>query len=118
MLADAGYRSEAVFEQPSGSAIDAVIALGRQAKHCAEIDPESHPHTAAMAAKLQTDEGKAAYRRRKWLAEPPDGWIKSVRGFRQFCPRDLHRVQAEWTLVCLALNHAAPGRNEGRMTAD
>ena len=104
VLADAGYRSEAVFEQLAGSAIDAVIALGREGKRCAEINPETHPHTAAMAAKLQTDEGKAAYRRRKWLAEPPNGWIKSVLGFRQFSLRGLHRVQAEWKLVCLALN--------------
>ena len=60
--------------------------------------------TAAMAAKLQTDEGRAAYRRRKWIAEPPNGWIKNVLGFRQFSLRGLHRVQAEWKLVCLALN--------------
>ena len=57
-----------------------------------------------MAVKLQTDEGKAAYRWRKWLAEPPNGWIKSVLGFRQFILRGLHRVQAEWKLVCLAPN--------------
>ena len=104
VLADAGYRSEAVFEQLADSGIDAVIALGREGKRFAEIDPETHPHTAAMAAKLQTDQGKAAYRRRKWLAEPPNGWIKSVLGFRQFSLRGLHRVQAEWKLVCLALN--------------
>ena len=70
----------------------------------AQIDAEKSPHTAAMAAKLQTDEGKAAYRRRKWIAEPPNGWIKSVLGFRQFSLRGLHRVQAEFKLVCLALN--------------
>ena len=104
VLADAGYRSEAVLEQPAGSGIDAVIALGRKAKRCAEIDPESHPRTAAITAKLQTDEGKAAYRRRKWLAEAPDGWVKSVHGSRQFSLRGLHRVQAEWKPVCLALN--------------
>ena len=104
VLADAGYRSEAVFEQLAGSGIDAVIALGREGKRFTEIDPETHPHTEAMAVKLQTDEGKAAYRRRKWLAEPPNGWIKSVLGFRQFSLRGLHRVQAEWKLVCLALN--------------
>ena len=57
-----------------------------------------------MAAKLQTDEGKADYRRRKWIAEPPNGWIKSVLGFRQFSLRGLERVQAEFKLVCLALN--------------
>jgi hypothetical protein len=81
-----------------------VVALGREGKRCAEIDAEKSPHTAAMAAKLQTDEGKAAYRRRKWIAEPPNGWIKSVLGFRQFSLRGLHRVQAEFKLVCLALN--------------
>jgi hypothetical protein len=54
--------------------------------------------------KLQSDTGRAAYRRRKWIAELPNGWIKNVLGFRQFSLRGLHRVQAEWKLVCLALN--------------
>ena len=103
-LADAGYRSEDNFEQLAGLPIELVVALGREAKRHAQIDPKSHPYTAAMAAKLQTDEGKAAYRRRKWIAEPPNGWIKSVLGFRQFSLRGLHRVQAEFKLVCLALN--------------
>ena len=57
-----------------------------------------------MAAKLQSDDGKAACRRRKWIAEPPNGWIKNVLGFRQFNMRGLHRVKAEWKLVCMALN--------------
>ena len=57
-----------------------------------------------MAAKLKTEQGQAAYRKRKWIAEPPNGWIKSVLGFRQFSLRGLHRVQAEFKLVCLALN--------------
>ena len=43
-------------------------------------------------------------RKRKWIAEPPNGWIKSVLGFRRFSLRGLHRVQAEFKLVCLALN--------------
>jgi hypothetical protein len=60
--------------------------------------------TAKMADKLQTAEAKDAYRRRKWIAEPPNGWIKSVLGFRQFSMRGLHRVSAEWKLVCTALN--------------
>ena len=84
--------------------IDLVVALGREGKQQAQIDPERHPHTAAMAAKLQTEGGKTAYRRRKWIAEPPNGWIKSVLGFRPFSLRGLHRVQTEFKLVCLALN--------------
>jgi transposase len=103
-LADAGYRSEKNFEDLGGSGIELVVALGREGKRSAEIDTQKSPHTAAMAAKLQTEQGKAAYRRRKWIAEPPNGWIKSVLGFRQFSLRGLHRVQAEFKLVCLALN--------------
>lgn len=80
------------------------MALGREGKRCAQIDAQKNPHTAAMATKLQTDQGKAAYLKRKWIAEPPNGWIKSVLGFRQFSLRGLHRVQAEFKLVCLALN--------------
>ena len=104
VLADAGYRSEANFAGLAGSATELVVALGREGKCCAEVDAQRNPRTVEMAIKLQTDEGKAAYRRRKWIAEPPNGWIKSVLGFRQFSLRGLHRVQAEFKLVCLALN--------------
>jgi transposase len=103
-LADAGYRSEQNFQALADSPTELVVAMGREGKRCADIDAETKPHTAAMAAKLQTERGKAAYRRRKWIAEPPNGWIKSVLGFRQFSLRGLHRVQAEFKLVCLALN--------------
>ncbi len=103
-LADTGYKSEVVFEALAGNGCDLVVSLGREGKQQLRFDPERSPHTAAMAAKLQTDEGRAAYRRRKWIAEPPNGWIKNVLGFRQFSLRGLHRVRAEWKLVCLALN--------------
>ena len=104
VLADTGYKSEAVFEAWAGTGCDLVVALGREGKRVLNFDPERSPRTAAMAVKLQSDAGRAAYRRRKWIAEPPNGWIKNVLGFRQFSLRGLHRVQAEWKLVCLALN--------------
>lgn len=103
-LADTGYKAEAVFEALAGSGCELVVALGREGKKALRFEPQRSPYTAAMHAKLQTDQGKAAYRRRKWIAEPPNGWIKNVLGFRQFSLRGLHRVQAEWKLVCLALN--------------
>ena len=113
-LADAGYRSEDNFKRLAGSGTELVVAMGREGKRCAQVDALKNPHTAAMAAKLQTDAGKAAYRKRKWIAEPPNGWIKSVLGFRQFSLRGLHRVQAEFKLVCLALNL----RRMGSLTAN
>ena len=102
-LADAGYRSEAVFAELADHT-DLVVAIGREGKKHVAIDAASLPRTAAMAAKVHSGKGRSAYRRRKWLAEPPNGWIKNVLGFRQFSMRGLHRVQAEWKLVCMALN--------------
>lgn len=104
VLADAGYRSEAVFEQLKEHPTELVVALGREGKEQVQIDASKNPCTVAMAAKMQTEEGQGAYRKRKWIAEPPNGWIKNVLGFRQFSMRGLHRVQAEFKLVCLALN--------------
>lgn len=103
-LADTGYKSEAVFEALAGSDCEVIVALGREGKAQLAVDPERMPHTAAMACKLQTDAGRAAYAKRKWIAEPPNGWIKNVLGFRQFSVRGLQRVRAEWKLVCMALN--------------
>ncbi|WP_336885395.1 transposase [Achromobacter pulmonis] len=104
--ADAGrcrLSQRAVFEELTDHT-ELIVVLVREGKKHAAIDPAGLPRTAAMAAKMDTEEMRAAYRRRKWLAEPPNGWIKNVLGFRQFSMRGLHRVQAEWKLVCLALN--------------
>ena len=95
--------AEAVFEALAAAAASWWWRSGARASSTAHRSRTLH-YTAAMAAKLQTDEGTTAYRRRKWIAEPPNGWIKNVLGFRQFSLRGLHRVQAEWKLVCLALN--------------
>jgi hypothetical protein len=104
VLADTGYRSEAVFEQLAHGGTELVVAIGREGKQQLPFDEQRNPYSAAMAAKLRSPEGRAAYRKRKWIAEPPNGWIKSVLGFRQFSMRGLHRVHAEWRLVCMALN--------------
>lgn len=83
-----------------GKRCEVVVALGEHAS----IDAEKYPRTAQMAAKLQSEEGKAAYRRRKAIVEAPNGWIKAVLGFRQFSLRGIEQVRAERKLVCLALN--------------
>ena len=103
-LADAGYRSEAVFERLKDHPTELVVALGREGKEQVDIDATRYPCTTAMAAKLKTAAGQRAYRKRKWIVEPPNGWIKNVLGFRQFSMRGLHRAQAEFKLVSLALN--------------
>jgi len=103
-LADTGYKSEAVFQALANNGCDLVVAIGREGKLPLRFQAQRLPRTAMMAEKLQTEQGKVAYRRRKWIAEPPNGWIKNVLGFRQSSLRGLHRVKAEWKLVCMALN--------------
>ncbi len=107
VLADAGYRSEAVMAQLATShpETDLVIALGREGKVLAKPRDETrYPHTTAMAAKFEMEKTKEDYRKRKWIAEPPNGWIKNVLGFRQFSMRGLKKADAEFKLVCAALN--------------
>ena len=107
VLADAGYRSEEEMAKLAKERPDTelVIALGREGREQAKpMDAQRYPHTVAMQAKFQTDTGKADYRKRKWIAEPPNGWIKNVLGFRQFSMRGLEKAKAEFKLVCMALN--------------
>lgn len=103
-LADAGFRAEDVFEQLGEHPTEIIVALGREGRDDVKIDPQKYPPTAAMADKLASARGEAAYRRRKAIVEPPNGWIKHILGFRQFSFRGLSKVQAEWKLVCAALN--------------
>jgi hypothetical protein len=69
-----------------------------------------------MAAKFETEQGKLDYRKRKWIAEPPNGWIKNVLGFRQFSMRGLEKAKAEFKLVCLALNLRRMGGDAGELS--
>jgi IS5 family transposase len=57
-----------------------------------------------MARKMKSQRRQAQYRKRKYLAEPPFAWIKSVMGSRRFSLRGVEKVTAEWSLACLAAN--------------
>ena len=104
VLADAGYRCEESFVALEQQGIEALVALGREGKAALNLDAERSPASARMLQKLNTEAGKARYRRRKVIPEPVFGWIKHVLGFRRFSLRGLHKVTAEWNLVCLAVN--------------
>jgi len=106
VLADAGYRSEAVLATLAASApaTELIVALGREGKRRVSLDADRLPHTAAMAVKLDSPEGRGQYRRRKVIVEPPNAWIKQVLGFRQFSLRGVEKVRCEFQLVCAALN--------------
>ena len=98
------FCSEANLRELEKRDIDGYVALGREGKKQAAVDPATRPATDRMKKKLATEAGRARYARRKWLSEAPNGWIKEVLGFRRFSFRGLAKVQAEWNLVCLAVN--------------
>ena len=104
VLADAGFCNEKDLLALEDRQVDGYVALGGHNRQKSEVDADSHPATARMAEKLATKEGRERYAERKWLSEAPNGWIKEALGFRRFSFRGLEKVQAEWDLVCLALN--------------
>ena len=104
VLADAGYCNEADLAALEERGIDGHVALGREGKAQAAVDPDTRPATHRMGDKLATPEGRAQYAERKWLSEAPNGWIKDVLGFRRFSFRGLAKVRGEWDPMCLALN--------------
>ncbi len=114
--ADAGYWSEsnAAFCEELGT--EALISTARSKhgsqdpEHSPSPPPNAAPGEAAasakerMQAKLQSEEGRALYARRKAVVEPAFGQIKGARGFRQFLLRGTERVRAEWSLICAGHN--------------
>ena len=104
VLADAGYCNEADLVALEQRGIDAHVALGREGKAQAGVDPQRRAATHRMGEKLASEKGRAQYAKRKWISEAPNGWIKEVLGFRRFSVRGVEKVRSEWHLVCLALN--------------
>jgi hypothetical protein len=72
------------------------LRCGYDSEGVARIDP--------LRAKLASPQGQAIYRRRREIVEPVFGQIKQGRRFRQFLLRGLHKVRAEWNLICLTHN--------------
>ena len=92
-LGDAGYWKPENLDAAEALGVDLYISIRRQ-KHAtappgatqSSVGPTPKPDetpTARMKAKLQTDEGRAKYARRKVIVEPVFGQIKECRGFLQ-----------------------------------
>jgi transposase len=116
VLADSGYVNGDAFDDLQKD-IDLYVAVSREENHSQrtyDYRPASSrdkppkvitdPRLLAMREKLQTDEGRRLYAKRKQTVEPVFGIIKEVLGFRQFLLRGLEKVKGEWSLMCLAYN--------------
>ena len=114
VLADAGFASREAVAALEARNIEPLVAIARTQPHRPydfrpppDPKPErriTEPWRLAMKAKLQSDDGKARYKKRKQTVEPVFGIIKSAIGFTRFHLRGLAHVAAEWLLIALAYN--------------
>lgn len=65
---------------------------------------EDDPVREAMRTKVQSEQGRAVYRKRKAIVEPAWGQIKQVQGFRQFLLRGTDKVTGEFLLIAIGYN--------------
>jgi transposase len=113
VLADAGYLSESNLTAPGP---DRLIATGRRraldkaaraaaaAQDHAQAAEQDLPPVAAMAARLATEDGIAAYRRRSHIGETFHGDLKHNMGIRRLSVRGTPRASGEWTFATAVRN--------------
>jgi transposase len=66
--------------------------------------PEFFKERLRMKKKIETNEGKSIYRKRKTIVEPVIGNIKENLGFRRFYLRGLEKVKIELNLISITHN--------------
>jgi transposase len=114
VLADAGYLSQ---DNLTCQGPDRLIATGKHrdlektaraaGQHASSKRKDqggSQQPIAAMAARLATEDGIAAYRRRSHLGETFHGDIKHNQGIRRLSVRGLPKASGEWTFAAAVRN--------------
>jgi transposase len=115
VLADAGFANREAVAELEAHGVEPLIAIAKTQPHRPydfRPPPDEpklqrrilEPWRLAMKAKLETEPGKARYKKRKQTVEPVFGIIKSAMGFTRFHLRGIQKVAAEWLIVALAYN--------------
>src|SRR5919112_653027 len=114
VLADPAFPSGPAVAALEARGIAPLVAIGRTQPHRPyDFRPPpkpkkerriTEPWRVAMKAKLETDDAKALYAKRKQTVEPAFGIIKGAMGFVRFHLRGLRNAATEWALVALAYN--------------
>jgi transposase len=110
LLADAGYWSEANGALEGQGGTELLIAT----VHWPNDNAEQHPQRDKMEAKLESEDGNAAYRQRCSTIEPVFGQMV-MRGLERFRLRGKVKVQLEWSLWCTTHNLLKLWRNAQRV---
>jgi transposase len=123
VLADAGYLSDRNLTSPGP---DRLIAVGKRRKlekaaraageRPGDAGEGPAPPAAAMAARLATEDGIAAYRRRSHIGETFHGDLKHNMGIRRLTVRGMARASGEWTFTA-AVRNLRKAITSGHLTA-
>jgi len=103
VVADAGYWNYSQLLHPVFEGATLIVPPGRANKDNRSLRAD-HPVGQGMREKLANAVGQQLYRTRQSIVEPVFAYIKERRSFRRFSFRGLHKVQAEWSLLCLTHN--------------
>lgn len=114
VLADTGFASGPAVAELQAAKIEPLVAIGRTQPHRSyDFRPPpkaraarriTEPWRITMKARLETEDGKNRYKKRKQTVEPVFGIIKSAMGFIRFHLRGLNNVANEWRLIATAYN--------------
>jgi transposase len=102
VLADNGYLTESNLAALRERGQRHLLAVGREGKKASRWPRQ--PESQRMHRVMRLPWAKRLYGRRKTQGERPFAEISQAMGFRRFALRGLHKVRAEWELVCAAFN--------------
>jgi transposase len=102
LLADAGYWHSDQITDLRAAGTDVVVPPDG---HTRRAPPQKKsPLAVGMRARLETDDGKALYRKRQRIIEPVFGQTKANRGIDRFLRRGLAACRSEWRLITATHN--------------
>ena len=113
VLADAGYLSgdnltcpgpDRLIATGKRRALEEAARAGDAGATAGEPAGQQAPAITAMTARLATEEGITAYRRRSHIGETFHGDLKHNQHFRRLSVRGLPRASGEWTFATAARN--------------
>jgi transposase len=114
VLADTGYASGPAVRALQARGVEPLVAIRQTQPHRPyDFRPPPEPKVPqriiepwriAMKAKLESQDAKTQYKKRKQTVEPVFGIIKSAMGFKRFRLRGLLNAATEWSLIALAYN--------------
>lgn len=99
-----GRKAKPRGEVPCGACPRAEVCCRDPAKGRRIERDQYEEYRERMRERMNCDEGRAVYKRRRETVEPRIGWLKQGFGLRRFMRRGLEKVRTEWSLACTAAN--------------